>query len=428
MTRFGIDRLAPFVALACVGCGSQPSVVGPFTRDELRPLVEEPPREQEQVRRIGPVQASRGIDDVEALVGAPEPATEKPPQDRTQEALATGAVREAQARTPSPAASGSTQLIDALVGQVNGAPIYASEFFAPMDARLRAEARTMDRNEFLRFAAREIASAIRDKVRDELLLAEFKASLTPQQRQGIVAFVQQLQEGIVAENMGSANLANRRLMETEGMTLEEKIRAERDRELIRVQVQRALVSRVQVSWRDVEREYERNRGSYVPDAMVRLRMIWIDSSDEEKRARVEEALAADEAFEAVAERESDFLPSKGGLFEVSTRGAPYREATLLAQEQLNDAATSLEPGQTTGPIQWEKRLVWMHLEDVEAPEGTSLYDEQLEIFGQLRSERLAEEEQRYFNDLINRSSVSDLETMVLRLLQIAEQRYMRPGS
>lgn len=410
------------------GCGAPPQVVGPFTREELQPLVEEKEPARDGVRRIGRVQASRGLDDVEAMVGAPEPPPTAPQRPVAQDPAPAPPAGTGPARAPVLSPSGSGALVDALVGQVNGAPIYASDFFQPMDARLRAEASKMPRRDFMRFAAREIASALRDKVRDELLLAEFQASLTPQQRQGIVAFVQQLQDNIVAENLGSANLAERRLQESEGLSLEQKIRAERDRELIRVQVQRALVSRVQVSWRDVEREYERNLGSYVPDAKVRLRMIWIAADDAEKRARVEGALGEGRPFVEVATEESDFLPTQGGLFEVSTRGAQYRDAVLLAQEDLNAAATSLEQGETAGPIEWENRLVWIHLESIEAPEGTTLYDEQLAIFGQLRAERLAEEEQRYFNDLINRASVSDLETMVIRLLQIAEQRYLGPGS
>ncbi|MBL8757994.1 MAG: hypothetical protein JNK35_06150, partial [Phycisphaerae bacterium] len=57
---------------------------------------------------------------------------------------------------PSASAASQPVVIDAMVGQVNGKPIYASRFLAPLDARLRARRVELRTNAAWQRAAAEI--------------------------------------------------------------------------------------------------------------------------------------------------------------------------------------------------------------------------------------------------------------------------------
>ena len=384
------------------------------------------PENDRSVRRIGPVEASGGIGDVRVIVGdasqaaamsapppttsapQPEPGTAPPPPPRV-----------ARERTEAP--------IDSMVGQINGRPVFASEFLRPMESRLRAEARTMSNPEWMRSAQRQIRSALLERMRDEILLAEFEASLDQQQRMGVLAFVQDLRDNLIRENFGSEELARRRLLEEEGMTLDEKIRAQRDRELIRAQVRRALGDRAYVSWREVRQQFERDVERYTPSAQAVFRMIQTPTRDAARIERVRAALAAGESFEAVATRESDFNPTGGGRYEITVSTPTLEEAVIFRDAVLNEQARSLEVGGVAGPFAWNDATVWLTLETFDRPPPRSLYEEQLAIFAELRSRRLSEEEFRYFTGLLQRSNVSDVDVMEQRLLAIAARRFLGDG-
>lgn len=429
-----VGALAAGATLASCGQGKATGARLPeITGKDLSTVTKEtarvdPPAQNAPVVRIGPVEASRGITDVEVYVGAPEPA--RPAEARGPEPLAAAEEgAEAPATWASPAASAEGgALVDSMVGEINGRPVFASEFFAPMDARLRAESRTLRPNEWVRSAQQQIRSALFEKMRDELLLAEFQASLDAQQRLGVLAFVERLRANVVSENFGSEELAKRRLMEEEGVTLEDKIRAQRDRELIRAQILKVLTTRAYVPWREVQLAYEANIDQYTPPARAKLRMILVPAADAERASRVSEALASGESFEAVATRESAFNADGGGLYEVTLDKPDLAEAAIFGDAGLNERARTLSAGQTVGPFENRGNTVWLLLEALDRPAPRSLYDEQLTIHGDLRARRLQEEEQKYFRQLIERASLSNLDEMERRLMQIAVDRYFPTAS
>ncbi len=370
--------------------------------------------------RVGPVEASRGMSDIDVYVGAPaQPATAEPVPPATTDPDAAPT----PAWSSAPADRDNGELVDALVGQINGRPVFASEFFAPMDARLRAESRTLEPRDWVRSAQQQIRAALFERMRDELLLAEFQASLTPEQRLGVLAFVETLRSNLVSENFGSEELAKRRLLEEEGVTIEDKLKAQRDRELIRAQITRILSNRAYVPWREVMLAYERDPNRFAPPAKAVLRMIRVPETDAERTERVREALERTEPFEEVAARESAFNASLGGLYEVTLDQRDYATAKVFGDEELNAKAQALSEGEITGPFVHRGSNVWLMLVSIDAPPPKTLYDEQLAIHGELRAERLAEEEGRYFRELIERASISNFDEMERRLLQIAVDRY-----
>jgi len=315
-------------------------------------------------------------------------------------------------------------MIDSVVGQINGRPVYASEFFEPMDARLSAQAKTLAPRQWIEMAQKEIRGRLHDLVRDELLLAEFESSLSIEQRSGLLYFVSQIRDNLVSQNRGSEELLASKLQEEEGLTIDEKVEAERRKAFIREQLRNKLGDKAYVPWRDVELQYRQDEQIYNPNPTAHLRMIQIASDDQEAIDRVAAALADGEPFEAVAERESLFARSRGGAYNVDLTGENYRTSRIFGPDELNDAAVELTEGEIAGPIEMDNgKAVWIKLESVEIT-GTSLYDAQLAIHEALRNKRLVEEEGKYFQGLINRSSLSPIQDMESRLLDIASTRYL----
>lgn len=318
-------------------------------------------------------------------------------------------------------------MIDSVVGQINGRPVFASEFFAPMDARLSALAKTLPARRWLGTAQREIRGRLRDLVRDELLLAEFESSLSVEQRSGLLFFVAQIREKLVSDSRGSEELLARKLQEEEGLTIGEKVESERRQAFIREQLRNKLWDKAYVPWRDVVLQYRQDEAIYLPAPTAHLRMIQVSGDDLGAIERVVAALAAGEAFDAIAGRESLWRPDRGGAYDAELTGGAMENSRLFGPEALNAAAQGLRDGGVAGPVVMENgRVAWVKLESVES-NGTSLYDAQFAIHESLRNQRLIEEESKYFQGLISRSSLSPMQDMESRLLEIAATRYLIDG-
>jgi dsDNA-binding SOS-regulon protein len=318
-------------------------------------------------------------------------------------------------------------LVDSLVGQINGKPVYASKFLAPLDQRLRSRAEELNNNrEWQREAARIIYDRLLEQIRDELFLAEARASLTPEQRQGLLFFMDNIRENLSSAAGGSQANADEILRAREGLSLEDKVKLERDRALVRNLAQRYVNPLVNVSWRDIRRTYERNYDQFNPPAVAQIRIIMVGVNDAAGQAKVAAELAAGKPFAEVAALDVNrFARSEGGLIERRVLGT-YGEAPVFEDESLDKAARSLSPGQTTGPFDLPRQRVkaWMHLDGFVRPEGRSLEEAQLEIYNKLRAQRFDEETRRFFERLLERGSRTNERDMAEKLLAIASERYL----
>lgn len=314
--------------------------------------------------------------------------------------------------------------VDAMVGQINGRPLFASEFFAPMDARLRSEAARMNPEEWMVFASEQIRLALIDRVRNELLLAEVESSLTPEQREGLLTFVRNLREQRVSEARGSEALASRRL-EAEGITLDEAVQAERDDELIRSWIRRILQNKVYVPWRDIRFRYERDFERFNPPSRAVLRMIRVSATDAESLEAVQSGLAAGVDMETLAREHSTYIPDEGGMFDAVLDAGDYSQSTLVGLAPLNEAAQRLSPGEVAGPLEVGSNVYWIKLEEI-VDLKRSLYEVQERIRLELFSERARQAQDEYLNELIDRSGIStnEVERIGRRLIEIAAERYL----
>jgi parvulin-like peptidyl-prolyl isomerase len=361
---------------------------------------------------------------------SPSPATNTPPP-RASDAPPSDVVVVAGAPETPPPSAGPVRAarerelqVDQLVGQINGRPVYADEFFEPMDERFTREAARKNDREFIAFARKEIEAALWDKLRDELLLSEFQGAMTPEQRMGVLAFIDDVRRDLLSGNLGSEALASQRLREAEGLGLEEKVQDITERRFILEQLRRAIGNRVTVSAADVRLYYEQNIDEFVPPPVAKFTIVRVPAADASKLGAIEAAFASGTAFDEIARQYSTWQPDKANGHEVTVKGGLYSAATLFGPAPLNDAAKALGVGQTTPRVEFKGDAYWIRLNTIEQQPGRSLYDAQEQIERKLRSERSREEEVRYFEQLFRRGSFSDVKEMVRRLLEFAGERYL----
>ncbi len=332
---------------------------------------------------------------------------------------------------------GDPIIVESLVGQINGKPVFAGEFLKPLDKNLAAKAASSKNGrEWVAEAKRITGTALMTQLQDELFLAEARATLTKEERAGLVNLVSKLRENLTTTTEGSQELANERLLAEEGKTLEEKATDERDKILIRTLVSRYISPRVNISWRDVQREYARNYDTYNPAPTATLRMIWVPKKETGRTPEVvakltaratdvAAKLAAGEKFAELAKDRTlnDFNAGEGGFLASKTFDSSKPDAKLVEDPKVNEKAIALRAGEFAGPIESGNRLIWVFMESIDNAPARDLAEVQLEISSSLREKKFGEETSRFINRLIERGSKTDLALMNERLLLIAADRY-----
>ncbi len=333
------------------------------------------------------------------------------------------------------AATEQPVLIDAKVGDINGRPVYADAFLSVMEARLIAEAQDKSPAIWLRFARKLISDELERLIEDELLRAEALASFTPQQQQGLRYFVQNLRENIVRTNRGSETQANETLQREEGVSLDQYIKNQEARALVRHQIDNQILNKVHISWRDIQRFYEVNKDRYNPDPVAVLRRIRLRKPSEEDIARITDQLNQGVAFALVAaDSKNLYNPEQGGMVPDVSFKDPYSDTEFqIGPVVTNDAAKTLTSGSWTGPLRWEAletpQADWIYLEQIKRI-SRPLDDQmvQLEIEQRLRNIFAERERVLYMRRLRNQATYTDVDQMSELLLRIAAERYYLPNA
>ncbi len=360
-----------------------------------------------------------------------ELATEPPrSRDAPTEAprLRAGAGPEDDLATPEPmrlTELGDHTIVDSLVGEVNGRPIFADEFLEPIEDRLIQAA------EQYAGAQREAAFRmiihgwLQDVIIDELILAEAEAALTPNEQMGLLAFIRNWQEQLIRQKGGGTRAAAEdRLRRETGMGLEGTLDTRKKMVLINELRRKKIDPRVIVSWRDIQREYQRRFDEFNPPATVTLARIRL--STERQADLIEEVkprLAAGEPFARVAE---DAGFPDGGRWETFEVG-PGGISDIGISDDMKGALEGLGAGQTSEPFIQGAATVWLHVESVEHSAGKSIYDAQVQraLSQELRARRNVEEWNRHIESLLEKGIYHELDEMAERLYRIALDRYAR---
>lgn len=351
----------------------------------------------------GPLAASDGIVDVQAQPGAPVPSSTPP--------------------TPPHLDDSELIFINAIVGQANGKPIVVSEFLDPLGPRLRALAREKGRTResWRQETAQAISIKLRDVIGNEVLRAESISTLTPEMKQGLFAWLDRQQQKFQSENLGSREVADRRLA-AEGKDLEQWKQDKEEETLIGFLLREKVYSRIQVTKRESQLFYEQNYKKFNPDPKAYFRRISVPTRNSDAIAGVASRLAAGINFTDIAASDlNNYKRKDGGLDERDLEG-DQSQADFYSNKSLNQAARTLLPGKFAGPFQVGTDTEWLYLDRIER-KSISWYDAQLEIENEIRGRRLTDGRNKYIDRLIARGSYTSIDDMTKRLLAIAEDRF-----
>jgi hypothetical protein len=390
--------------------GPRPAPAGPGAQ-ELQPAAQEalarPGAALLAAGTQGPAGDEPGGDDVAAAAASPEaPAEDEAPR---WEFLS-------RARPGQPA------IVDSLVGEVNGRPIFADEVLEPIADQLIATAREHTgarRDAEFRLI---VAGWLQQVITNELLLAEAESSLTTQQRQGLLAFLDSIKEETIrTQGTGSRGLAERRVRAEGAGGLDDYVQRQKELVLISEMRRRKIDPLVIVSWRDIEREYQRLYAEYNRPAAVTLARIRLPGDSPSRIEEVRTRLAAGEPFARVAE---SLGFRDGGRWETFPL-SEGRLADIEAAPEIRTALTGLEEGQTAGPISMGGNVLWIHVASLERPTARSIYDPEVQtaLIARVTQQRRKEAWDRYVNSLVQKGIGEELDRVAERVYAIARARY-----
>ncbi|MFK7759862.1 MAG: peptidyl-prolyl cis-trans isomerase [Phycisphaerales bacterium] len=314
------------------------------------------------------------------------------------------------------------EFLDAKVGDISGLPIYVSSFFAPIEARLTALGNDLQLGAWREQAITIINIRLNGIIYDELLRAETIAALTPQQRVGLQSFLNNFRSNLLSENLGSTQLANQRILEQEGITLDEAIRQKELDTLVGITLYEEINRRINISWRDIKQRYERDIDRFQPPPSVTLQVIRVLEPEGELVDSITARLNAGEDFGEIAASEvNSFNKDTSGVTETVLE-EDFGETKFFAPAPLNEAVWGLSEGDWTGPVSLGNANFWILYAD-KKQESTSLYDAQIQLNRELTLERREIERGKYLEGLFERAGVSNREEILLRLLYISEQKF-----
>jgi hypothetical protein len=320
--------------------------------------------------------------------------------------------------------AGEVWPVEGLVGQVNGRPVFADAFFNPIEDQLIAIAAMPDRVEARRALVTVVSRQFQEVVESELILAEAESRLSPEQQEGLFAWIRSLQEETIAQRGGSRAEAERSLASEDSMSLDDFLQMERDKALVRRLLSQRIEPRTIVSWRDVVQEYERRKGEFNPPPAIKIGRIRLDTANEaESIARARALLADGKGFAEVARTLN--LPEGGfwNRYELPANGIEGLELSEAIKQRLD----GLRVDQVSEPIEARGFVSWLAIMEVETQQQRSLYDRevQLALESELRGRRRIIERDRYIETLRSRWVTDDIQEMESRLVEIALQRYWR---
>jgi len=313
--------------------------------------------------------------------------------------------------------------VDGLVGQINGRPVFAAQFFLPIQDRLVQIGLEQD----LVTSRRAIIQIVRERfmayVNSELIIAEAESELTPEMQQGIFGWLGMMEEEVTAERGGTRFQAEESIMAETGMTLEEFIQQQRNLGLAGQLLRRRVEPRAIVSWRDIEQEYRSRIREFQPVGSVIIgRILLLNSRDSEKIETVKAAFASGSTFAKVA---SDIGLEDGGLWRTFELDADGLAGVEGLRANIRESLVELPVNTASPMIEGRTSSSWYAVLGYDTPPSRSIFDPdvQLMLRNQISSMRYGQQEARYLDSLRRRWVNDDIRKMEIQLVELALRRY-----
>ncbi len=368
-----------------------------------------------------PALVSVPIPDAQAAAAALEAAGLTPPEPVDPVSLESQSL---EAYFDIEARPGQPVVVDSLIGQVNGRPVYADEVLGPLADQLRAEYERMAWQQFQPVMERLVMQRLQEVVLNELFLAEARASMTQQQQHGLLAFMRTIEQDLVGKSGGVQSRAEQEVMAEEGRTIEEYLRLQEERVLIETLMNERVRPNAVVSWHDVEREYEKRTGEFRPPAEILVGRIRLRTAAVETIMAVQQRLDAGESFSDVAANAGMANRGEWERFVLPATGIKGLEIADAYKPVLEKLAV----GGVSPPLERGTWTMWFSLLERSQALQRGLYDPdvQQQLQQELYGRAIAQAQTEFINDVLQRGIYDELSLMHRRALAIAATRFPPP--
>jgi len=351
--------------------------------------------------------------------------------------------------------------VEALVGQVNGRPIYANNVLEPIADQLRADAKKMNRSQFadatrklLYYETESMGSSVRggrvyELVITDLLLSEALGNMSKEQSYGVFAMLGQMRQNLASAQGGSQVQLRQRIEDQAGVSTEEFLSMQRDQILIDALQRQKIWPKVNVTWRDIQREFEKlSSNTSVPtfemDEMrtqeilrnmqtgtplkditaakgsVTLGKIRL-AKDDDRIQQVKDAFTNGMHFQEVAlmveERDNGVWDS----FVIESDGL----AAIGIADTFKEKLLSVDVGEVVPAFEFGDGVFWITVLEMQEP--VSLYNRSIQIAlrNVLRWVQFNTEKGRFVESLWGEGSLEEVKTMADRVTNIAVRRFQQ---
>jgi len=320
---------------------------------------------------------------------------------------------------------GQRWLVESLIGQINGRPIFAEEIFKQIEAAVLLASQDPNPESARTQVDALVRRAFRQQVESELILAEAESRLSPEMKVGLLGWLRDLQETTIAQRGGNRASAEEALRDEMQMSVEEFVTFRKNAELTRDILRRKVEPRVVVSWRDVERLYRQRHAAYEPDPIYRLGRIRLAKEQQaDKIEIVKRMITEKKTFTEIADAVG--TPEHG-----MWRAVTVTDGKMMVSDMTNDLQkliAPLQPGMISEPLDARTSMTWFAVISEEIPPRMSIFDTdlQLSLRGELQGTQERLEQARYIQSLQKRWLGASITKMEIRLVQIARERYLDP--
>jgi len=320
--------------------------------------------------------------------------------------------------------TGQTIVVDSLIGQVNGRPIFADEILTPIMDQLNADFTRMPWNQFREYVIRLVSRQLREVIYNELFLSEARAGLSTQQEGGFLAWMNNMRGELIGQRGGVSSEANRQMLEEEGKTIDEYLKLQEEQQLIRVLMNERVRPNALVAWRDVERAWELRKGQYNKPSTVTLGRIRLKTKGNEEQIKLfDDELRAGEPFGVVAAQAG---MTDDGIWETFPLGEDEKIDGIEIADFYKEHLKGLGPGETSKPFERGSRTIWISVIDIEHHEQRSLFEPgiQRSLYQDVYSRRLSEAQEEFVQDILEQGIYDDLQEMETKIVDIALSRFL----
>jgi len=314
-------------------------------------------------------------------------------------------------------------VLDAMVGQVNGKPVYAETVLSPMHEELKRLGATMPRATFQLRARDLVDRRMRQIVFDTLILGEAERNLSEREQLGLKFELSRREEELLRRyGQKSRTLADTNAVQATGKTVAQLLEEQRQRLVIEHYLRQKLEPRINVTAKDIERYYDTHPEIYNPSPGRRLRVIRCTNEADAKQ--VVAMLDEGTPFADVAAMDQNvYKRDEAGLFpQESSRG----DMVFSGIPKLNDAMLALKPGEHSDMVESQGNYWFVFVESISDGKKKSIGDVQDEIHDMLYRQQYNTLNVRYQQTLFNEGSYNSLTEMSDAVLSVAMSRYALP--